>query len=116
MIELPFSDNEYDKLSLSVFPTLRRREKYGEEGDVVAITKGERRQRDYVGKAEVVSVEVVRPEHLNPNFLKYDTQTPERKTTRVAKRELSSFYQNPIEWDEEIYLYWLKWVEKEGHR
>lgn len=110
---LPFSEEEYDKLHMAVFPTLRRRDKYGDVGDVVPIEKGKKGKREYIGDAVIVSKETVECSRLNPNFLKFDTQTPERKTARYAKRSLSSFYKNPIEWGEEITLYWLKWVDED---
>lgn len=42
---LPFSSTEYDKLDMAVFPTIRRRDKYGEVGDVVTVRAGENGDR-----------------------------------------------------------------------
>ena len=107
---LPFSDTDYDKLNHAVFPTLRRRDKYGSVGDVNTITHGSKGNRDELGQAEIIAKETVTLEELNWQFFKFDTQS---ETLEGAFESINSFYQNPIERDEELTLYWNRWVDYE---
>lgn len=107
---LPFSDADYSKLNHAVFPTIRRRDKYGNVGDVNTITHGPKRDREKLGEAEVIAKETITIEELNNQFFKFDTQT---ETLEGALSSINKFYQNPIELDEELTLYWNRWVDHE---
>jgi hypothetical protein len=116
-IELPFSSH-YWKHDLSVFPTIRRRDQYGDEGDVVAVTVGDYGEREEVGEAKIVAKEQITIIDLPTPFLAFDTNTrieDPGDTRDEAKASLNSFYENPIdntgEW---LTLYWLRWVDGGG--
>lgn len=107
---LPFSETEYDKLDRAVFPTIRRRDKYGEVGDVNTITHGLQGDRDVIGKAEVIAKETVTLEELRGPFLRFDTQSD---TDAQAVESINEFYRDPIGKVEPLTLYWNKWVDHE---
>jgi len=107
---LPFSDTEYDKLDRAVFPTLRRRDKYGEVGDVNTIEHGPQQNREVIGRAEIIAKETVTLGELNNQFVKFDTQT---ETVEGAFKAINQFYKNRITSDEELTLYWNRWVDHE---
>lgn len=107
---LPFSATDYDKLDRAVFPTIRRRDKYGDVGDVNTIIHGSQGRRERLGEAEIVAKETVTLAGLNRQFLKFDTQS---ETLREAYDTINKFYTNPIMRDEALTLYWNKWVSRE---
>jgi hypothetical protein len=105
---LPFSHTDYDKLDRAVFPTVRRRDKYGDVGDVNTVRVGEYGDREAVGTAEIIAKETVPLEELMGPFLRFDTQSD---TDAEALDTINEFYRNPIEMDEELTLYWNQWVD-----
>lgn len=111
---LPFSHRHYHKLRLAVFPTLRRRDKFGSVGDKVAINVGEQHKRDRAGEARIVAKETIAVRDLSTAFLCFDTETSVIGSARraEARESLNSFYQTPIEDDEQITLYWLRWTHR----
>jgi len=108
---LPFSSTEYDKLDHAVFPTIRRRDKYGDVGDVNEVRAGERGRRVLLGTAEIIAKEIVKVESLNKQLFKYDTNT-NSKTSGLQL--INSFYTNDISEDEPLTLYWNRWIDKEN--
>jgi hypothetical protein len=104
---LPFSDTDYDKLNHAVFPTIRRRDKYGDVGDVNTIMHGEKGKRDKLGEAEIIAKETITLNELNNQFFKFDTQETSYKS---ALDSINKFYRNNIGMDEELTLYWNRWV------
>lgn len=106
---LPFSDTEYDKLDHAVFPTIRRRDKYGDVGDVNTIEHGEYGDREVIGRAEIIAKETITLADLNDQFFCFDTQSANPEN---AYKSISKFYRNPIEPTEELTLYWNKWVDQ----
>jgi len=108
---LPFSSTEYDKLEHAVFPTIRRRDKYGDVGDVNEIRAGERGSRVLLGTAEIVAKEMITLGELNRELFKYDTQSD---AAGEAWESINKFYRNPIGEDEPLTLYWNRWVDKEN--
>jgi len=110
---LPFSETEYDKLNHAVFPTLRRRDKYGDVGDVNTVVHGPRGERDELGAAEVVAKETVTLEELNAQFFQFDTQS---ESWDAAYESINKFYQKDIQRDEELTLYWNRWVNYQAKR
>jgi len=115
--ELPFSHG-YAKHDRVVFPTIRRRDKFGDVGDVVAVTVGQRGETDELGAAEIVAKETVQFRNLPTWLLCYDCEiSPDSETPNLngdlraaAHDSLSGFYQNDIEMDEPLTMYWLRWV------
>jgi len=115
--ELPFS-HEYAKHDRAVFPTIRRRDKFGDVGDVVTVTVGQRGETDKLGDAEIVAKETVQFRNLPTWLLCYDceispdSETPNRNgdLRAAAHDSLSSFYRNSIEMSEPLTMYWLRWV------
>lgn len=96
---LPFS-NHYEKLDHPVFPTIRRRDKYGEVGDRVTVTvKGET-----LCEAEIIAKEQRCIGNMSTAFLCYDTDT---ETEQAAEDVLNSFYRTPIRVTEELTQYVL---------
>lgn len=104
---LPFSATEYDKLNHAVFPTLRRRDKYGDVGDVNTVVHGPRGDRDELGKAEIIAKETVTIAELNHQFFQFDTQS---ESFDAAYESINKFYQNPIGRTEDLTLYWNRWA------
>lgn len=113
---LPFSDKPYRKLDRDVFPTLRRRDQYGDRGDVVIVEHGPTYDREVIGQARIVAKETVMIEELPTAFLAYDTNVSAERCGPTSRHKahdsINSFYQNPIEPDERITLYWLLWEER----
>ena len=105
---LPFS-HAYGKLNRSVFPTIRRRDKFGSVGDLVSVTLGERGNRENVGVAEIIGKESERWDALSDRFVTYDTDTENREG---ATKTINSFYRHPISDDEHLTIYWCKWVSQ----
>lgn len=109
--ELPFS-HEYAKHDRVVFPTIRRRDKFGDVGDVVAVTG----DNEKLGDAEIVAKETVQFRDLPTWLLCYDCGVPKVTTNNdadfraAAHDSLSGFYQNGIKMDEPLTMYWLRWV------
>jgi hypothetical protein len=103
---LPFSD-DYDKLDRAVFPTVRRRDKYGDVGDEVVVVQGSKGDREEIGLAKIITKEIVTLHDIEGPFLRFDTQSDSDKE---ASESLNQFYRNPIEPDESLTLYWLRWV------
>lgn len=115
---LPFSHDDYDKLQHAVFPTLRRRDKYGEVGDVNEIMVGPKGDRESWGKAEIIAKETVEFRELPTSFLCWDTNVAIEETMPWVEREeafetINEFYRNDIEPDERITLYWNRWLNYE---
>jgi len=114
---LPFSHTDYDKIQHPVFPTIRRRDKYGDVGDIREVIVGPKGDRDTWGKAKVIAKETVTPQELPTSFLCWDTDTeirPEKNykpNRQRATDTLNEFYRNRIQIDEELTLYWNQWVE-----
>lgn len=106
---LPFSDTDYDKLDRAIFPTVRRRDKYGDVGDVRPVEYGPRGDREVIGRAEVLAKETVALTDLMGPFLRFDTQSD---TDAAAVDSINEFYRNPIDSDEDLTLYWNGWVER----
>jgi len=104
---LPFSHTDYDKLQHPVFPTIRRRDKYGDVGDVRPVIVGSKGDRETWGEAEVIAKETVTIKELNDNFFCWDTQAREFDG---AMESINKFYRNAITMDEELTLYWNRWV------
>lgn len=107
---LPFSDTDYSKLSFRVFPTLRRRDKYGSVGEVNEIKKGPKGERVTIGKAQIVAKETKTLDELSTPFLCFDTES---KHWDEAYQRLNRFYRKPIEPDEELTIYWNRWVDND---
>jgi hypothetical protein len=107
---LPFSHTDYDKLDRKVFPTVRRRDKFGDVGDINTVRVGARWDREDVGEAIIIAKETVTLQELTGPFIQFDTQS---ETTARALETINEFYRNPIEMDEELTLYWNKWVNDE---
>jgi hypothetical protein len=105
--KLPFSSKEYDKLDRAVFPTIRRRDKYGDVGDVNTVIAGEKGDREVLGDAEIIAKEKVTLKELMGPFIWFDTQS---YSDAAARTSINRFYQTPIEMEEELTLYWNKWV------
>ena len=105
---LPFSSTDYDKLDRKVFPTIRRRDKYGDIGTINEIRAGRRGNRDSLGKAEIIAKETITIEEIRGPFFQWDTNVDDDK---LAYESINRFYQNPIEKDEPLTLYWNRWVE-----
>ena len=97
--ELPFS-HQYEKLEHPVFPTIRRRDKYGEVGDRVTVTVG----HDKLCEAEIIAKEKRCIGNMSKEFLCYDTDTDSEE---AAEGVLNSFYRNPIRVTEELTQYVL---------
>jgi hypothetical protein len=110
MSKLPFSNVQYDKLNRAVFPTLRRRDKYGDVGTINTITHGKRGERVELGEAEIIAKEKVTLQELNDQFVQFDTQSVDYKE---AMDTINHFYKNPIAQNEELTLYWNRWVNHE---
>lgn len=115
---LPFSHSDYDKLQHRVFPTIRRRDKFGAVGDVNEIMVGPKGERDSWGKAEIIAKETVTLQTLPTSLLCWDTETHINCATnkgmshrRQAKQSINEFYQNPIQPEEDLTLYWNRWVD-----
>lgn len=108
MDTLPFSSKDYSKHDFQIFPTIRRRDKYGVIGTVVSVEAGPQGEREEIGKAEIIAKEEVTLGSLPTAFLLHDTESTTREE---AEESLQSFYRNPIEEDEALTLYWLAWVE-----
>lgn len=108
---LPFSDVEYSKLQYSVFPTLRRRDKYGDVGDTNTITHGPKGDREELGTARIVAKETVcmEDERFTDAFFKFDTES---ESWDEAYDSINRFYTKLIEPDEELTLYWSCWTER----
>lgn len=107
---LPFSHTDYDKLHHAVFPTLRRRDKYGDVGDVNEVMVGPKGNRESWGNAQIIAKETVTLLDLNNELFKYDTQA---ETMAEGKETINAFYRNNIGAEEEITLYWNKWVDND---
>jgi hypothetical protein len=107
---LPFSDTDYDKLKHPVFPTIRRRDKYGDIGDVNTVTHGESGNRDELGRALIVGKETVTIKTMPEALFLWDTESD---TFEDAYESINKFYQTPIAMDEELTMYWNKWVNYE---
>jgi len=108
---LPFSSTEYDKLDYDVFPTIRRRDKYGRVGDVNEVKAGERGNRRLLGTAEIIAKETVTINSLNSELFKFDTDT---NTVAQAQELVNQFYTDPIGKTESLTLYWSRWIDKEN--
>jgi len=108
---LPFSSTEYDKLGYSVFPTIRRRDKYGDVGDVNEIRAGERGERITLGRAKIIGKDTVTVDGMNHRLLEFDTNATDMTE---AWELLNSFYRNEIDPHETLTLYWNVWVDKES--
>lgn len=108
---LPFSSTEYDKLDHAVFPTIRRRDKYGDVGTVNEIHAGPKGNRRLLGTAEVIAKETVTLQEVNSQFFQFDTQS---RTLEAAVDSINKFYTNPIADDEPLTLYWNKWVDRDN--
>ena len=107
--ELPFSSAHYSKHTFAVFPTIRRRDKYGDVGDVVDVVIGQdHTDRELAGTALIIAKEQTTLADLPDAFLMHDTET---RTRREAEEYLQSFYQTPIEMDEALTLYWCRWTD-----
>jgi len=116
---LPFSHTDYDKLTHAVFPTLRRRDKYGKVGDVNEIMVGSKGNRESWGKAEIIAKETVELRRLPTSFLCWDTDYKidtaieyGNNPRKGANDALNYFYRNDIQPQEEITLYWNRWVNR----
>jgi len=109
-MSLPFSHTDYDKLERDVFPTVRRRDNFGEIGDTNTVRVGEYGDREVVGTAEIIAKETATLHELMGPFLQFDTQSD---TDAEALDTINEFYRNPIAMDEELTLYWNKWVDHE---
>jgi len=108
---LPFSSTEYDKLDHAVFPTIRRRDKYGDVGDVNEVRAGEKGRRVLLGTAEIIAKETVTVGSINTGLLLFDTDT----NSEIDALELiNSFYTNEVTRDEPLTLYWNRWLDKEN--
>jgi len=107
---LPFSTTDYDKLDRAVFPTIRRRDKYGDVGDVNTVVAGPRGDREPLGEAEIIAKETVAVRDIKGPFFWFDTQS---SSNGEAYKSINKFYRNDIEPDEELTLYWNKWVGRE---
>jgi len=111
--ELPFS-HEYAKHNRAVFPTIRRRDKFGDVGDVVTVTG----DNEKLGDAEVVAKETVQFRDLPTWLLCYDCDVARATTDsgadlrEAAYDHINNFYRNSIEMDEPLTMYWLRWVDK----
>jgi len=106
MTVLPFSDTDYDKLKRAVFPTIRRRDKYGDVGETVTVEHGPRGNREEIGQAEIIAKEKEAYNKLGGAFLRFDTQS---STASEAYNHINEFYQKPIQPREELTVYWLRW-------
>jgi len=115
---LPFSHTDYDKLQHPVFPTIRRRDKYGDVGDVRPVIVGSKGDRETWGKAKVIAKETVTINELPTSFLTWDTNVDVEAVMfggkhpgKQAYQSLNKFYKNRIQPDEELTLYWNQWTE-----
>ncbi|MFW5905784.1 MAG: hypothetical protein ACOCUO_02965 [archaeon] len=102
---LPFTTTDYDKFKHPVFPTIRRRDKYGDVGDVNEV----RVDGHFIGTVEIVAKETVTIDELNEQLFQYDTDTA---TTDTAREYINGFYQRPIGDSEPLTMYWNRWVNK----
>jgi len=107
--ELPFS-HEYAKHDRAVFPTIRRRDKFGDVGETVEVTAdGEK-----LGDAEVVAKETVRFGDLPTWLVCYDCDVDvsdwSGELRDAAYDHINNFYRISIGMDEPLTMYWLRWV------
>lgn len=100
MKRLPFS-HDYPKLRDNVFTSIRRSDRFGEEGEIIEATSPNLPPF----KAIVLYKTWTDFDQLSDALLMYDTGKPSREE---ALDLLQSFYQNPIEAG---WLYLLKKVE-----
>jgi len=107
---LPFSHSDYDKLTHPVFPTIRRRDKYGDVGTINDVEVGDYGNREVIGQAEIIAKETVTLDDLSDELFMWDTDS---ESVSEATESINEFYQNPIEPDEELTMYWNKWVDQE---
>lgn len=107
---LPFSSTDYDKLKHDVFPTIRRRDQYGDIGDVNTVVAGPRGKRQTLGQAEIIAKETATLKELNNQFLMFDTNTTDYSS---AIELINSFYRDEIGENEELTIYWNRWTNKE---
>jgi len=105
---LPFT-HHYDKLDREIFPTVRRRDKFGSVGTINAVEVGARGNREVIGGAKIIAKETVTLVDLMGPFIRFDTQSD---TDAEALATINEFYRNPITMDEELTLYWNRWVER----
>jgi len=109
--ELPFS-HEYAKHDRVVFPTIRRRDKFGDVGDVVTVTADDEK----LGDAEVVAKETVTFNDLSTWLLCHDCDVSKATTDsdvdlrEAAYSHINNFYRNSIGMSESLTMYWLRWV------
>ena len=114
---LPFSKH-YAKHERAVFPTIRRRDKFGNFGDFVIVVAGPRNDRERIGLAKIIEKETVTLADLPTPLLCYDCDVLELDTAfdvrEEARNHLDSFYRMGIEEDEDLTLYWLQWMAGGG--
>jgi hypothetical protein len=100
---LPFS-HDYPKLHEKLFPTLRRRDKFGDVGDTVTVTvDGEK-----VGAARIIAKETRAWKNMSTEFVTHDTDSEDRD---AALDSINEFYRNPVEPSEELTQYVCIWLE-----
>lgn len=105
-VELPFS-HQYPKLDYAVFPTIRRRDKYGTVGDTLTVVYSPNaRRNEELGEASIIAKEKRSLTDMTTAFLCHDTNSD---TFSGAVESINEFYRKPIEADEQLTLYWLKW-------
>ena len=109
-MRLPFSHKGYTKLEMAVFPTVRRRDKYGDVGDTVSVEVGERGEREKWGEAEIVAKNEWLLGEIPDKFLLYDTESG---IIGEARDSIQSFYRTPLEHDEPMTVYWLRWTDRD---
>ena len=102
---------EYDKLDYMVFPTIRRRDKYGDVGDTNEVIAGPRGERRTLGRAEIIAKDTVTMASLNNQLFMFDTDTTHYDD---AVNLINSFYSDDVENGEELTLYWNRWVDREN--
>ena len=104
--EIEFSSDEwYEKFDYQVFPTIRREEKYGPEGHVLEVYHGP--DKEWLGRVEVVATETKTIRDMTTSFLMHDTN---EHSWASCIESLNSFWDEPIGLEEQLVIYWLKWL------
>lgn len=109
---LPFS-SYYPKLQLYVFPTIRRRDKYGNIGGIKDIKIGQPNNRTHIGYSQIIEKHTVTLEEIDPRLLMYDTDSD---SFDEAVKSINRFYRDPIEMDETLYMWWNRWIERDNDK
>lgn len=107
---LPFQDGSNSKLNFAVFPTVRREDKFGDVGTINDVE--DRSEDEVIGQAQIVAKETVclNDDRFTDEFFAFDTDT---RNFDEAFDSLCDCYDSAIEPDEELILYWNRWVDHE---